>query len=97
MTFARVKGRPSPAQRRWLQLMAQHGWWHARSLRPATRRKLVDLGYAVISCGSCDTPLSGDAATDVLGCHRITITDRGRKYLSNWNRAYGTGARVEAA
>lgn len=86
MTFARVKGRPSPAQRRWLQMMEQLGDVSAMSLRPPTLGKLVELGYARVTCRSCGT--LGDATKRDMH-HKVTITDRGRKYLANWRRAYG--------
>jgi hypothetical protein len=52
LTFARVKNRLSECQRRWMGLMESLGDVTARSMRPATRGRLVELGYAEIKCTS---------------------------------------------
>lgn len=88
MTFARVKGRPSDAQRRIMRLIAQYGNWMASAVPKATREKLVVLELCELRCRHCHSPEGAIAPVQALD---IVLTERGRKYLANYDKAYGSG------
>lgn len=87
MSFARAKNRPSPAQRRVLMLVEQFGSWSTGNVRPRTLTRVVELGLAEVRCDGCGTVRPAERARG----HALHLTDRGRKYLANWRRAYGAG------
>lgn len=72
-----------------MRLIAQHGNWSASAVPKATREKLVALGYVELRCRHC-CALEGAIAP--LQSMDAVLTDAGRKYLANYDKAYGSRA-----
>lgn len=81
--------RVTEAQRRALKML-DAGICTGIVLRPATRAALLDLGLVEeIDDGASALVLMIRVKAGIRP--PLRLTDRGRKYLDNWSRAYGSG------